>query len=80
MSSRISRSGVQKPTKNVVVSPKMLAAGARILAPLDPPSAYQLAAEVYRAMAAVAPPLRQRSIPATMLDALERLGHKVDRT
>jgi hypothetical protein len=61
----------------VVVTPRMIEAGAATLAQWQNGSAYDLAAAVYRAMAEVAP--MRRSAPplsdATFLEVLRVLGH-----
>ena len=61
----------------IVVTPKMIEAGAAMLTHWRNGSAYDLAAAVYRAMAEVAP-VRRSATPlsdATLLEVLRVLGH-----
>ena len=66
----------------IVVTPRMIEAGAATLARWQKGSAYDLAAAVYRAMAEVAP-MRKSAPPlsdATFLEVLRVLGHAAPKT
>lgn len=66
----------------IVVTPRMIEAGAATLARWQNGSAYDLAAAVYRAMAEVAP-MRKSAPPlsdATFLEVLRVLGHAAPKT
>lgn len=66
----------------IVVTPRMIEAGAATLALWQNASAYDLAAAVYRAMAEVAP-TRKNAKPlsdATFLEVLRVLGHGAPKT
>ncbi|MFO1160435.1 MAG: hypothetical protein U1E60_16470 [Reyranellaceae bacterium] len=65
----------------IVVTPRMIEAGAATLAQWRNGSAYDLAAAVYRAMAEVAP-MRRSATPlsdATFLEVLRVLGHSAPK-
>lgn len=66
----------------IVVTPRMIEAGAATLAQWQKGSAYDLAAAVYRAMAEVAP-MRKSAPPlsdATFIEVLRVLGHAASKT
>jgi hypothetical protein len=74
---KLARADVSK----VVVTPKMIEAGAATLARWKKGSEYDLAAAVYRAMAQAAPPDRRAmtTIDSNFLDVLRLLGHSLPK-
>jgi cytochrome c-type biogenesis protein CcmH/NrfG len=59
------------PAKRVIVTPRMLRAGALALATLGEVGDYELVGAVYRAMAAVAPPTKAADPPQQPANFLE---------